>query len=253
MVRFGKTIAICDDMQAVADEIEQIIKGLEKSIGARYSIAKYTSGSKLIADIDNNILYDMYFLDIRLGGVNGIEIGKKIRGNPLGKDALLFYVSSYPQEYFQQLFDLHIYNIINKPLDIEEFERKFMEAVEYMKGDESLFVIMQNRRKVPVKRKNIVYIESNNKLLTMYVLEEDKLSDMTFRMAINDAFMELRSVNFVRPHASYIVNLEYVTEFGENHLVLCGDPKLRINVTLGKAAEMKAAVHKFMLQRGSRV
>ena len=74
-------VAICDDENRVASELEQILIDIFSSLGIKYEIDVLYSGLKLKKELESGSHYDIIFLDIEFAKeeINGVEIGRLIR------------------------------------------------------------------------------------------------------------------------------------------------------------------------------
>ena len=72
-------IAICDDVEDVCSELKTMIIDMKDSlICGGIIIDIFFSGEALLENIVENP-YDLIFLDIELGEINGVEVGHIIR------------------------------------------------------------------------------------------------------------------------------------------------------------------------------
>ena len=113
-------IAICDDVPVVCSEIKDIIMNLEdKAKYPKIEVGIFQSGEALIDSINEEGPYDLLFLDIELGEINGVEIGHIIREQMEDYVTKIVYISS-KDIYDRQLFDVQPLHFIKKPIDPEK-------------------------------------------------------------------------------------------------------------------------------------
>ena len=78
--------AVCDDEEA----IRNLIAGWLSKSPYEAEIKEYDSGEELIRDIDAGINFDILFLDIAMGGTDGIdtarELGMRVEKNGRSKE-----------------------------------------------------------------------------------------------------------------------------------------------------------------------
>ena len=65
-------IAVCDDDQAIREELIQLIQKQVSDV----DIVRYQSGEEMISAKGN---FDIYFLDIEMGSVSGMDLARRIR------------------------------------------------------------------------------------------------------------------------------------------------------------------------------
>lgn len=70
-------IAICDDNNLVCSQIEEYILEYQRLSFRKFDVNIFYTGEDLINFIKNDNSFDLIFLDIELGTITGIEVGKK--------------------------------------------------------------------------------------------------------------------------------------------------------------------------------
>ena len=111
-------IAVCDDENAMINDIENMLLDVCKKQNIRADIDVFCSGETLGKEVMMGTKYDMIFLDIEMEKVNGIESAKAIR--KMDQNVIFIYVSAHDR-YALELFCLDVFAFIKKPIDKEEF------------------------------------------------------------------------------------------------------------------------------------
>lgn len=209
-------IAICDDIKSTCDEIKDIILNISKgTLSENISIDIFYSGEALISDIREENLYDLIFLDIELGGkINGVEVGRIIRGEMDDYITQIVYISS-KNNYDRQLFDVQPLHFLQKPIDVLKIENDIKLAIK-ISGKENRFFEFKNLRnttKVPYK--DILYFESRGREIIL-------VSCKTQYIFYNNihSLSKILPDFFIYPHRSYLVNYELITCFKFEELVM---------------------------------
>ena len=210
-------IAVCDDDKKVREQMSSMIKRQAPD----FDICQYTTGENMIsAGID----HDIYFLDIEMGDISGIELAKKIRseqGNS-GKRSIIIFVTAF-REYMEDAFDVNAFHYLVKPIKEKKFAEVFQRAVkEVVTGDErreKYILVKDGESKRKLLLREIQYIESSDRKVVFHM--DNGLTETYARMY--DLENELGDL-FFRTHRCYIVNLEKVTAYSANSIqVLNGD------------------------------
>ena len=210
-------IAVCDDDKKVREQMSSMIKRQAPD----FDICQYTTGENMIsAGID----HDIYFLDIEMGDISGIELAKKIRseqGNS-GKRSIIIVVTAF-REYMEDAFDVNAFHYLVKPIKEKKFAEVFQRAVkEVVTGDErreKYILVKDGESKRKLLLREIQYIESSDRKVVFHM--DNGLTETYARMY--DLENELGDL-FFRTHRCYIVNLEKVTAYSANSIqVLNGD------------------------------
>lgn len=71
-------IAVVDDEKAVCDELLFFLKEYEMKFKMIFDISIYYNGENLLADLEDDIHFDLILLDIELAKINGVEVGMKL-------------------------------------------------------------------------------------------------------------------------------------------------------------------------------
>ncbi len=210
-------IAVCDDDKKVREQMSSMIKRQAPD----FDICQYATGENMIsAGID----HDIYFLDIEMGDISGIELAKKIRseqGNS-GKRSIIIFVTAF-REYMEDAFDVNAFHYLVKPIKEKKFAEVFQRAVkEVVTGDErreKYILVKDGESKRKLLLREIQYIESSDRKVVFHM--DNGLTETYARMY--DLENELGDL-FFRTHRCYIVNLEKVTAYSSNSIqVLNGD------------------------------
>lgn len=210
-------IAICDDIKSTCDEIKDIILNISKgNLSENISIDIFYSGEALISDIrEEENLYDLIFLDIELGGkINGVEVGRIIRGEMDDYITQIVYISS-KNNYDRQLFDVQPLHFLQKPIDVIKIENDIKLAIKISGKENKFFELKKLRNIIKVPYKDILYFESRGREI---ILVSCKMQYI-FYNNINSLSKMLPDF-FIYPHRSYLVNYELITCFKFEELVM---------------------------------
>ncbi|MFZ2258857.1 MAG: LytTR family DNA-binding domain-containing protein [Clostridiaceae bacterium] len=228
-------IAVCDDI----DSERQLLISMIKAEYATCECTPYDSGEALLWDFENGKHHDIFFLDIYMNGINGVEVAKRIRSsNP---DALLIFVSS-SNDFYRESYDLYAFNYLIKPMVKEKLSEvlhhatvhlgKEMNPVVQFSFDNDLYTIRCSQLLYLVSDKHIVNFHmTNGETLKSYGKMDDLISQLPAKV-------------FVRCHQSYIVNLKHVTGMTAGEFML-GNIKVPISRKYSSHAREQYRVQMF--------
>ena len=210
-------IAVCDDDINISKQLSDLIK-------KQYRDAKIScfNGSEDLISCEDS--FDIYFLDIEMGDISGIELARHIREMQEypGNRSIIIFVTAY-REYMEEAFDVNAFHYLVKPIKEGKFAEVFQRALkEARSSDEQRkkYVIIkdgENRKKILFSE--IQYIESNDRKVIFHT--DDGLAETYARMY--DLEKELGDT-FFRCHRCYLVNFEKITAYSVNNIhVLNGD------------------------------
>ena len=210
-------IAVCDDDKKIREQISSLIKRQAPDSDSY----QYTSGEDMIsAGID----HDIYFLDIEMGNVSGIELAKRIRKSQekSGKRSIIIFITGF-REYMEDAFDVNAFHYLVKPINEEKFKEVFKRAEKEVKTleeyNDKYIIVKDGETRKKLFLKAIQYVESSDRKVVFHM--DDGMTETYARM------YDLENVlgdSFFRCHRGYLVNLEKVTAYSANSIqVLNGD------------------------------
>lgn len=122
-------------------------------------------------------------------------------------------------------------------------EAKGAKAAENTAAPTNLFAFRTSSGTQVVSIDHIVYVEYSDHRLLIY-LDSGKRLATTMRLSFGDAAAQLlRDPRFVRTHASFLVNITHVSQFG--HYALTMDTGATVPVSHAKKAEVKRQFTEF--------
>ena len=103
----------------------------------------FYGGEALIDSIKENGNYDLIFLDIELGKINGVEIGHIIREDMEDYVTKIIYISS-KSGYDRQLFEVQPLHFLQKPLDEEKVLKDVLLALKILGKENQVFELQDD-------------------------------------------------------------------------------------------------------------
>lgn len=217
-----RKIAICEDNKLDRNLLKLIIQTYFENNEEEYSILEYSSGESLIADVEEGyIQVELFFLDIVMAGIDGIETARKLRN--MNCKAPIVFLTAH-RDYAVESYDVHASGYLLKPYDTYKITQLL---------DEILHKNIERRIAVKVKRQyryiaidDIMYIESDKHVLLIH-LKNGKIIQTTEKL--NDLEKTINQKRFIRCHQSYLVNMDYIKDVSTDFL-LTNDAKVPIRV-----------------------
>jgi len=222
-------VAICDDEKRICSNLENSLKEIFNKLNVRYEIDVYFTGEGLCNKIKSGTQYDLIFLDIELGEncVNGIEVGKKIRDIDNCDKASIVYISQ-ETKYSMQLFDIRPLNFLIKPIKFDKIEQVVNTYLKLTGSRTKDFIYRVRHDTFKVKVKDIVYLESIRRKLTLHLADGSK--EMFYGTLKQVYYEQLYKFDFLFIHASFAVNYDYISELSKDKVALsCGAISLPIS------------------------
>lgn len=212
-------IALCDDSFEQLKILKILIKSIMTKETKEFLIDTFNSSIKFANFMEKNTdAYDIIILDVEMPGLNGINLGKKLRS--LNKTVLIVYVTGY-NSYVFDAFSVRVFDYIMKPFNHEKFKKTILDMIykleleESKEGQKKYLMITYNKILIKIQYSSIIYIEKqknkvvfecNNKQYEIY----ESLS------SIKD---ELDESIFVQTHQGYIVNMKKMVSYKKQQLI----------------------------------
>jgi DNA-binding LytR/AlgR family response regulator len=212
-------IAICEDENNQRQEIVNIIERDLDLIKKQYKIFQFRNGEELISSI---LDFDIYFLDILMNKLTGIDVAKRIRC--INEKAIIVFISGI-KDYVFQAFDVRAFHYILKPVHEEKLKKILYSALEQINKKDKFIITKTISQKTKIFLKDIMYIESEKRKLKVHT----NYDVIEYYYKLSDIEQELYRDNFFRCHKSYIVNLEYVHSYDNTFIILKNLEKIYVS------------------------
>lgn len=234
-------IAACDDDAQVLAQVSAVLKAESSEYGG-ISVTAFQSSMALSSALEDSARFDLYLLDILMPGRNGMELAADIRKHD--ESAMLVFLTSSP-EFAVDSYEVEAMGYLLKPVVPEKLSAILQKARQRLgnrKRDELLLSCGGTLRSVPLG--TVMCVESfHNKLLYHLSGGETLETYGTIAEALERLSTDPR---FIQPHRSYLVNMEYIREFGSKDIVLAGDLPA-VPVSRASAPTLKAQYIEYMV------
>ncbi len=227
-------IAVCDDNIDELSNMVQLIDLYRISKQLSCEPAVFPNGFELVSALEKGKRFDIYCLDIIMPGFTGIDVAKEIRG--VDKTAPILFFTSSP-EFALESYCVKAINYILKPISKEKLFFTFDELLEQIKvrEEEDAIVVKSNEGIQKISISNLAFAEVIGRNV-LYHLRSGKVIECAepFSSAC-DNLLKYRC--FIKPHRSYLVNMQYVDTIESHQITL--QTLSTVPVAQGKAKEMK--------------
>ena len=201
-------IAVCDDEEAVSEQVKNLITEWNPSV----DVVCFSSGEALL---ENYQSYEAVFLDIDMAGMNGIETGKAIR--KMDKDTKIVYLTAY-RDYVSGAFGVHAFQYLLKPVNKKAIWNVLEEIFRYMRSAEKKIILDFHTvdGALCLLVESIYFFEYENRKIRIVTDKEqyymaDKIGNVAKRMA---------EFGFSMPHQSFVVNMFHVKNVKNQQIFL---------------------------------
>lgn len=225
-------IAVCDDVVEICSELENIILDFQKQTCEELSVDVFYSGEGIINYIKSGNSFDLIFLDIEIGKINGVEVGHFIRDELNDYVTKIVYISS-KTSYDRQLFDVQPLHFLPKPLDKRRVINDIKLAIMLLEKENKIFSFKLCNQICRMPVKEIIYFESLGRQIKLISFNET----FCFYGTVDSVMEQLSKNRFIMPHRSYIVNYDNIVSIKKDEIIMCNGEVIPISRL--KAKEIK--------------
>ena len=236
-------IAVCDDN---IDELSNMVQLIDLYRTSRHLNCEHTvfpNGFELISALEKGKRFDIYCLDIMMPGFTGIDAAKEIR--TFDKTAPILFFTSSP-EFALESYSVKAINYVLKPISKEKLFFTFDELLEQIKAkeEEDAVIVKSNEGIQKILISNLAFAEVIGRNV-LYHLRSGKVVECTEPFSsVCDSLLKYGC--FIKPHRSYLVNMQYVDTI-ENHQITL-QTLSAVPVAQGKAKEIKQQYLNFQME-----
>ena len=207
-------ILICDDDDAIVTKLKKYVIEYFKHKKLKVpEISSYNNGEDLLNDSgEKNII----FLDVEMPGLNGIYIGRELKQHD--RNTIIFIVTSFA-EYLDDAMRFHVFRYLSKPLDKQRLFQNMNDALQLYNSTNTKIPLETKDGVYTVSASDIIFIEGRKRTIHVYTTHREYIviPKMSHWIATLD------SPCFFQSHRSFIVNMQYVTNFDHSLIHLYND------------------------------
>jgi DNA-binding LytR/AlgR family response regulator len=165
---------------------------------------------------------DLIFLDVRMPGMNGLELAHSI-----GKNTMIIFVTAF-SEYALDSYQVDAIDYLVKPIQAVRFHQAVRKAMDYtvlleqanqntsLEFSSDYIMVRADRQFIKIKHNDILYIEGLKDYVILFLKDNKIITNMNLKMIHN----ELPQNQFIRVSKSYIVNSLHVNVFNNNSITI---------------------------------
>lgn len=236
-------IAVCDDSIEELSNMVQLIDLYRTSKHLNCEHTVFLNGFELISALEKEKRFDIYCLDIIMPGFTGIDVAKEIR--TFDKTAPIIFFTSSP-EFALESYSVKAINYILKPISKEKLFFTFDELLELIKSekDEVAIIVKSNEGIQKILINNLVFAEVIGRSVLYHLRSGKVIECIEAFSSVCDNLMRYEC--FIKPHRSYLVNMQYVDTI-ENHQITL-QTLSAVPVAQGKAKLIKTQYLNYQME-----
>ena len=210
-------IAICDDNPRCREDVSAFVREYaDAHLGAPLSASVFSHAEDLLEAVGAKGDFDIYFLDVIMPDMNGIELGKQLRShNCSGK---IIYLTSSP-DYAVDAFRVKAYDYLLKPITRSSVFKLLDELLAASAKPEKNFIVKTRESSVRMSYDTLQYATLIKRAVLYCRTDGSKVESTTIRTSFSEAMAALlQDPRFVLCGAGLVVNLSHVTSIGDGAL-----------------------------------
>lgn len=203
-------IVILDDNYSDIINMKETFEQSKEISNFHYNIRTFTSANELENEILN---YDIFFIDIDMPDINGIEFAKKIR--KMKTAAIIIFMTNREDLMHVSLSVQPFYFIRKSNFDFD-CNVLFPLLREKLNQSKKAIKLQVKGRIKQVMMEDIILAESYNHYVTIHLIKEK----LDLKSKLSFIIKELNSESFVQIHKSYVINMIFIDYIKGNLVVL---------------------------------
>jgi len=217
-------IALCDDNNIFLQELRSFIQ--------EYLVNHYIEGETYIYDSGTNFLkcfekdkffFDMFFLDIDMPKIDGIEVAKQIR--MYNKNLILIFLTSMEDRVYET-FHFNTFRFIRKSCMLAEIEECLDKAFRLFENENTLYSFKTKDSIVKLATQDILYFTYFNRHVEVWTIHQHYIINVN---KFQDVINQFKDKNFISIHKGCIINVRYIKVINKLFIILDNNQKLSIS------------------------
>lgn len=230
-------IAICDDDKRELIHIIQLLDeysncGLTEG---KIEVEVFGSSMHLFDQIEKGKHFDVFLLDIIMPVINGMELATEIRSKD--KVAKIIFLTS-TSEFAVESYSVDAFNYLLKPLQKDKLFSVLEKAANDICSELKQYIVVKTKTILSkVFLHQLIYVEVKGR--TVYFNQKNGvIIESTCTISQVESLLLIYK-RFIKPHRSYIVNLDYIKSLSQDGIITTNDMFIPVSRNIFK--EVKQA------------
>lgn len=211
-------IGLCDDEKHIHEKVKKLVKEHAGEAGIVYEMIHFYSAKELLASKDE---LDVLLLDIDMPEMDGIEAAHCLKKRGISYKIIMLTAM---EKRYKEAFKINAFRFVTKPIVETEFYEALDEASKRKPGMEHEKVYADGIAR-EVMQRDMMYLMADRDVSLIFTKSAEYQSEVSLRK-----WMErLDGSLFFQCHKSYIVNLDKITSFQKNIVILESGEKVPVS------------------------
>lgn len=204
-------IAYCEDEPAQRSRMELLLHTFAERKRLPLTVEAFSDSAAFLFQYPNSYPFDLIFLDIDLGGMDGMALARKIRETD--SEVPILFLTNH-REYVFEGYEVQAFRYLLKPVT-EDTLFPLLDELQTMRGQEKPHLLLSlGGETQKLFLSDLLFVESDNHYLTLHTAagtETFKKNLSEFREELSAAWQASGGTGecFAAAHRSYLVNLAH--------------------------------------------
>ncbi len=229
------TLVLCDD-----DEND--LQALRRSVWEYLTQRGLSGDVQCFSEPEEVLRYSdtvdraIYLLDVIMPDMDGIELGKKLRGH--NDNSVVIYISS-SREFALDAFSVHAFSYLIKPFNEEQLFAELDESIGKCGFTPHRLSVKTADGTILIELSDIIAVEYLAHRLLFHLVNGGKI-ERAYRRDPFDVQAEeiMRTGDFLKVSASYLVNYRKIQGVLADEFIMCNGTRYKITRKYASARQM---------------
>ena len=224
-------IAYCEDEPAQRSRMELLLRTFAERKRLPLTVEAFSDSAAFLFQYPGSYPFDLIFLDIDLGGMDGMALARKIRETD--SEVPILFLTNH-KEYVFEGYEVQAFRYLLKPVT-EDTLFPLLEELQAMRGQEKPHLLLSlGGETQKLFLSDLLFVESDNHYLTLHTaagMETFKKNLSEFREELSAAWQASGETGecFAAAHRSYLVNLAHVERITRTECLLSDGTKIPVS------------------------
>lgn len=208
-------IAICEDNLKESKQLQEMIQKSLKKQEVEAELCVFENAEELLESAEKTY-YAIFFLDVMLPDMSGIEAAKQIRRDG-SHSPIVFATTS--KDYLVQSYSVWAVHYLVKPLKQKDIDEAIERSLTVLSGEQKMLKVTLNRYPEEIPYEDIFYVEGDGRNCNIHT----RTGVFSPYITVQDMLGKLDDNRFYLPHRSYIINLDHVIAIQREKIAMRDD------------------------------
>ena len=224
-------IAYCEDEPAQRSRMELLLHTFAERKRLALTVEAFSDSAAFLFHYPDSYPFDLIFLDIDLGGMDGMALARKIRETD--SEVPILFLTNH-REYVFEGYEVQAFRYLLKPVT-EDTLFPLLDELQTMRGQEKPHLLLSlGGETQKLFLSDLLFVESDNHYLTLHTAagtETFKKNLSEFREELSAAWQASGGTGecFAAAHRSYLVNLAHVERITRTECLLSDGTKIPVS------------------------